>query len=165
MTKHSLAGVFAALWLAGCSDKPIVQPIPFNHRIHAANEVTCDYCHVHALDGQRASLPRVSLCMDCHDSDITKNPDAAPFVALICQTAKAGSELPWVRLYELPHHVYFSHRRHTTIAGFKCDVCHGDMGSRESPPTAQVGRPLDMNDCLDCHDANGVGRECTWCHR
>lgn len=156
--------MLVAVVATACSNQDVAQPIPFNHKLHTA-EADCDQCHVHALNAQHATLPSANLCMDCHDSDITSNSDAAKYIALIRQYAAARTLIPWVRLLQLPHHVYFSHRRHTTIAGLACQTCHGDMEQRESPPSRPVGRKLDMDDCMDCHDEHGIGHDCTLCHR
>ena len=160
------AAAFA--WVAvcvGCDSPPVVQPIPFNHLIHKQNDVKCIDCHEHAEDGARASISRPSDCLTCHDADITENPAAKPYIEQIRRAAKDGAEIPWVRLYELPAHVYFSHRRHTAIAGLDCAACHGDIGQRPKPAPYPAGRTLDMDDCMDCHEERGVMNDCAWCHR
>lgn len=150
---------------AGCEEPLIIQPLPFNHQIHAKNDVTCDTCHEHAYDGQHATLPRVETCMGCHEMDITENPGATPVIALLRKHAEEGKEIEWVRLYELPQHVYYSHRRHTTIAKLECPTCHGGIGESRTPPPRPVATTLDMNTCMDCHEQRGVDNDCAWCHR
>jgi hypothetical protein len=158
-----LAGALAA---AGCADPPAAQPIPFNHRLHATtNQIECVQCHEGVLTAARAGLPRVEICMECHASDITENPAAKPHIELIRRHAAAGTEIPWQKLYLLPAHVYYSHRRHVAIARVECAVCHGDIADAATPPPGPVARTLAMSTCMDCHEARGVPNECVWCHR
>jgi len=152
--------VGAAFWEAAA-----VQPIPFNHRIHADNGLTCDVCHQYVFEKSFAGIPRAELCMGCHSGDIAQNPAAKPYIELIRQHAAAGTEIPWVRLYNLPHHVYYSHRRHTTIAGLACPTCHGGIGQSERPPEYPVAQTLTMDNCVNCHRERGVENDCAWCHR
>ena len=67
--------------------------------------------------------------------------------------AKEGGELLWVRIYELPHHVYFSHQRHTEAGGVECKVCHGDMAALTVPPARLIARTVQMDNCLACHES------------
>lgn len=157
--------VCVATLTASCAAPPAVQPIPFNHRIHAENALTCDSCHGDILEQARADMPRVELCASCHSADITQNPAARPHIEKIRWYAEHGSELPWLRLYKLQPHVYFSHRRHTKIAELDCSVCHGNIGESQAPPSRPVARTLDMDGCMDCHEQRGIKNECTWCHR
>lgn len=157
--------LLAALAPAACADPAIAQPIPFNHRIHAANGIGCVDCHQGVLTGPRAGIPRVEVCMQCHEADITENPAAGPHVALVRLHAKARTEIPWRRLHELPAHVYYSHRRHVAIARLDCSVCHDDIGQRTAPPAGPVARTLRMESCMACHEARGVENDCARCHR
>jgi len=163
---RALSVLGAGLLLVQCaSAEPVIQPIPFNHRIHVANELTCDTCHESVMEKALAGIPRVAVCMDCHSDDITENPAAKPYIDTIRRYAAAGDEIPWVRLYTLPQHVYYSHRRHTTIAGLGCPTCHGDIGESEKPPEYPVARTLEMDNCMECHQRLGAENQCAWCHR
>lgn len=149
-----------------CLAGTATQPIPFNHRIHTvANGLDCESCHEGVMKSARAGIPRVELCMGCHEGDITTNKAAEPWIATLRQHAKAKKELAWVRLYHLPRHVYYSHRRHTAIAKLDCAVCHGEIGKSERPPVAPIGKTLDMKNCISCHEKHAVGNDCAWCHR
>lgn len=163
---RGLSLLVAGLLLAGCaSEAPVTQPIPFNHRIHTANGLTCDGCHQSVMEKPVAGIPRVVLCMGCHTGDITQNPAAQPYIDTIRRYAEADAEIPWVRLYTLPHHVYYSHRRHTAIAGLACTTCHGDIGESETPPEHPVAHTLEMDNCMECHQRLGAENQCAWCHR
>ena len=141
------------------------QPIPFNHRIHTSNGLTCETCHQSVFEKPAAGMPRVALCMGCHVGDITQNPAATPYIEIIRRHADEGTEMGWVRVYRLPHHVYYSHRRHTAIAGLACATCHGDIGERDQPPERPIARTLEMDNCMECHQKLGAENQCAWCHR
>ncbi len=159
--------LLACLVAAGsCEGGSVGQPIPFNHRIHAVKaELKCESCHEYVFEKPFAGLPRVEICIGCHEEDLTKNPAAKPHIATIRRHAKAGTEIPWVRLYRLPATVYYSHRRHAKIARLPCATCHGDIGQRERPPDEPIARTLEMSNCMDCHARSGVENDCAWCHR
>ncbi len=163
---RTLSLAIAALLLGVCSaPAQVTQPIPFNHRIHKDNGLTCEICHQSVFEKPAAGIPRVALCMGCHSGDITQNPAAQPYIESIRRHAEAGTEMGWVRLYTLPHHVYYSHRRHTAIAGLACDTCHGDIGERDTPPAYPIARTLEMDNCMECHERLGAENQCAWCHR
>ncbi len=149
----------------GCSDPPVVQPIAFNHLRHTQAEIDCSHCHDLVYDEERAGLPTVSACMQCHDLETTKDPATRAVIATLEQHERAGTQVPWVLLYELPQHVYFSHRRHTDSAEIECSTCHGDVGDRETPPPYPIERTLDMDGCMDCHEEHDVEADCSRCHR
>ncbi|MFB3917526.1 MAG: cytochrome c3 family protein [Terriglobales bacterium] len=140
--------------------KKPVQPIAFNHKKHIENGVGCTDCHSGAQEQARATLPELSTCMTCHESALGQSPEEAKVRA----AAAAGRELVWTQLTRVPTHVYFSHRRHVQEGKVECAVCHGEMQKRSVPPTARF-RPLDMNDCINCHIQRGVYTDCNDCHR
>lgn len=161
----TLLVLVASLAPAACADPAVSQPLPFNHRIHKDNAITCVDCHQGVLSGAHAGIPEVGVCMQCHEGDITQNPAAVPHVALVRLHAAAGTELPWRRLHELPAHVYYSHRRHVAIAQLECSVCHDDIGERTTPPAGPVAQTLAMSTCMACHEERGVENDCARCHR
>ena len=164
---RALAAVVAGIVLAACpAQAQTTQPIPFNHRIHTqTNGLPCETCHQFAFTKPAAGMPRVAICIACHAGDITQNPDAQPYIESVRRHADEGTEMGWVRLYALPHHVYYSHRRHTAIAGLACAECHGDIGESDRPPEYPIARTLDMDNCMECHEQRGAENQCAWCHR
>jgi hypothetical protein len=61
-------------------------------------------------------------------------------------------------------HVYFSHRRHTTLAGIECAECHGNVESMTTP-VVESYLPTSMEGCIKCHEERGAATECVACHR
>ena len=62
-----------------------------------------------------------------------------------------GEPIPWRRLYRVPSHVFFSHRRHVAMAGIVCAECHGPMEEQTRPPDRALVAH-DMDDCMECHE-------------
>ena len=69
--------------------------------------------------------------------------------------------IPWEKVYSVPEHVYFSHKRHIK-AGLDCSKCHGQLAAM--PRVRQV-TSIRMGFCIDCHKAKGVSRDCYICHK
>ena len=77
---------------------------------------------------------------------------------------EAAERVPWKKIYRVPDHVYFSHRRHTMLAEIACEICHGEMRTLETPMQgAAVAMSMDF--CMDCHYATEVSNDCLHCHR
>ena len=140
--------------------EPAPQPIRYNHAKHLAAGLTCTDCHTGAQSEEHATLPALAVCIGCHAAPLTKSPEEAKLRAL----ADAGGELNWTQVTRVPPHVYFSHRRHTAIAGISCAACHGPMEQVTAPPERPF-RNWVMQTCLDCHRQKGAGTDCNDCHR
>lgn len=166
--RPALLGLVAALMalaVAGVTvataRRPAAQPIAFNHRLHVEQvELACTDCHLHATSGARATIPNVTVCGDCHAEALTDSPEEARVVAHV----KAGTPIPWRKVYWVPDHVFFSHRRHTAIAGIECATCHGGVAQREVPLTRRLV-PVTMDRCMECHARTGASNDCILCHR
>ncbi len=151
---------------AGCA-RGTPQPLAFNHRLHADNNVPCLTCHATAATGQGATLPPVSVCRRCHEDVLYETQEEAK----IRQAAESGQGLHWVPVYALRPHVYFSHRRHVTLGKIACNACHGDV-ELSSAPFQTAASPFagrrGMTACLRCHDESHspyAGVDCMDCHR
>lgn len=140
---------------------PITQPIAFNHLLHVEDVgAECTDCHLYATTGVRATIPNLELCADCHEEALSESEQELQLVNYIQEDVR----IPWRKIYTVPDHVYFSHRRHTAIAQIECETCHGAMGEQTEPmPRAAV--PISMNRCMDCHEEAGVSNDCLLCHR
>lgn len=56
--------------------------------------------------------------------------------------------IEWVRIHNLPDHVYFNHAQHVNIGQVECQTCHGAV--EEMEVVAQHA-PLSMGWCINCH--------------
>jgi hypothetical protein len=82
------------------------QPIPFNHKLHAAAGLTCLGCHTIAAPGDLAGFPGATFCMGCHNT-VQKD---SPAIQTLKAFAGERKPIPWVRVYKLPGFLYFSHQ-------------------------------------------------------
>ena len=145
---------------AACTAQ-VGQPVAYDHRLHVQKlELACDLCHEGSVNGEVAGLPPIATCAACH----TEANGPSQEERKVVEAVAAGRELPWARLYELPRHVYFTHRRHVATARIACERCHGEMRAQARPPPAALVA-LGMNDCIECHRERGAGRDCATCHR
>jgi hypothetical protein len=77
---------------------------------------------------------------------------------------KPGKPIEWVRIHNLPDHVYFNHAQHVKVGGQQCQTCHGNI--QEMPEVKQFA-DLSMGWCINCHresnvqfnDGNGKGNK------
>lgn len=141
--------------------RPIRQPLAFNHSLHI-NDVgaECTDCHLYVETTMHATIPNITVCADCHEEALTDSPQEAWLVEQI----QSGTRIPWRKLYRLPDHVFFSHRRHTAVGEVECTTCHGDMSARTEPPGRPLV-PLSMDRCITCHEKVGASNDCISCHR
>lgn len=153
-----LAG--ALLWSACESSPPVAQPIQFSHKAHTEKGLACDSCHQSVQKASFATIPNTETCMLCHQGAITDSPEEEK----VRQYAEKGQLIPWRRLYEVPGHAYFSHRRHVTLGGIECARCHGAIGESAAP----LARPavfFNMDTCMSCHVERHASTDCNACHR
>lgn len=142
------------------SDRAPVQPINFSHKIHAGdNQIPCQYCHIYAERSRVSGVPNVKRCMGCHQIIKTDSPE----IQKVASYWDKKEPIPWVKVYNLPDHVYFPHKRHVR-AGLDCKNCHGDVASM-----ARIEKvsSLQMGWCLSCHSKKEVknGSDCWTCHK
>ncbi len=136
------------------------QPIKYSHKLHAGTlGIDCQYCHTPAAQGKQATIPAVNVCMNCHKSvaegtmtgtvEIQKIYDAAGFNPETLEYDKPSTgPIEWVRIHNLPDHVYFNHSQHVTVGKIECQTCHGPIEEMEE---VQQNADLSMGWCIDCH--------------
>lgn len=140
------------------------QPIRFSHALHAGkNKIECQYCHFTAADGKHANIPSVSTCMNCHKavqtgpkygkSEIQKIYDAVGFDPATNEYSKKPQGVKWVRIHNLPDHVYFNHAQHVNAGKVECQTCHGPIETMEE---VYQYSPLSMGWCINCHRNHDV---------
>lgn len=136
---------------------PPEQPLPFSHKLHAgALQLKCATCHKNPDPGERMGLATAAMCMQCHSDVKTESPAIQQLAAL----TQAKREIKWVRVYEIPSYVMFSHRAHLA-AGGTCADCHGQV--KELEKMYRVA-DISMASCMNCHQAKGASVDCTYCH-
>ncbi len=133
------------------------QPIPFSHKTHSgALKLQCGMCHVNPDPGEMMTVVAASKCMQCH-SAVKKD---SPAIQKLASFAKNEREIRWVRVYEAPSYVRFSHRVHIQASN-TCQDCHGKVAERE-----QLFKEADisMGGCMNCHRVKKVSIDCAFCH-
>ncbi len=136
------------------------QPVPFNHKKHVDFGIACDACHVGAKDSVKATIPNVETCALCH-IPLKENPKTPKALERYIQEMK---EIPWRRIYQVPAHVQFSHKRHVEMGGIECKVCHGEIETMEKAMIRQPV-PLPMEGWVSCHREEKITTDCLACHR
>lgn len=56
--------------------------------------------------------------------------------------------IEWIKIHNLPDHVYFNHSQHVKVGKQQCQTCHGNI--QEMPEVHQFA-PLSMGWCINCH--------------
>jgi hypothetical protein len=148
------------------------QPIYYSHKVHAGiNQISCLYCHGNAWESKHAAIPSINVCMNCHKAistyekgpklytedgteingtaEIQKLYDAAGFTAgqQTWDPSKAKG-VEWVKIHNLPDHVYFNHAQHVNAGKVQCQSCHGPV--QEMDKVYQFS-DLSMGWCINCH--------------
>jgi len=137
------------------------QPIKFSHKLHAgANQIDCQYCHAGARKGRTAMIPSPNICMNCHTA-VTQGPQYGTeeigkiYAAIGFDPEKRAyiedyeqKPIEWVKIHNLPDHVYFNHAQHVVAGGVECQTCHGPVEEME---VVYQHAPLSMGWCVNCH--------------
>lgn len=145
------------------ADKPhtLRQPIDFNHQLHVKeNGMGCTDCHNQVKIHQRATIPGNENCANCHEEAMTDTMAEKKLLSYI----KEKIEIPWRRIYQVPDHVFFSHRQHVAIGNISCETCHGNIQDLRTPPKYPLVAPS-MENCMKCHEQKHITNDCLSCHR
>lgn len=147
------------------------QPIYYSHTVHAGiNQINCLYCHGGAQESKHANIPSVNVCMNCHMgiNEYVKGPklyredgtevDGTAEIQKLYQyagwdpTAKKytgnGKPIEWIRIHNLPDHVYFNHAQHVNAGKVQCQTCHGEIQKMDE---VFQHSDLSMGWCVNCH--------------
>ena len=142
------------------------------------NQISCLYCHGAAQDSKQASIPSVNVCMNCHMAikEYTGEPIVKEDGKSVNGTAEiqklysyagwnpkraqynpdnnkdgipdGARPIEWVKIHNLPDHVYFNHSQHVKVGKQQCQTCHGNI--QEMPEVYQFAE-LSMGWCINCH--------------
>ncbi len=110
-------------------------------------------------------------------------------IQMIHDAYNLGTSISWIKIHNLPDHVYFNHAQHFVVGGKSilgrevkteedrrqtCKQCHGEVWKMEKVRQEQ---PLTMGWCIDCHRkskspgnpkktvAQMGGQDCARCHQ
>ncbi|HZE83440.1 MAG TPA: c-type cytochrome [Puia sp.] len=165
-----------AIGLGRTKDYQPEQPIFYSHKVHAGiNQISCLYCHGNAWESKHATIPSLNVCMNCHAAinDYTKGPklyredgtevdgtnEIQKLYSYTGYDPKAGKytqpgkPVEWIKIHNLPDHVFFSHAQHTRAGKVQCQTCHGPI--TEMNEVKQFSE-LSMGWCINCHRTTKV---------
>jgi mono/diheme cytochrome c family protein len=147
------------------------QPIYYSHTVHAGiNQINCLYCHGGAQESKHANIPSVNVCMNCHmgineyakgpqlyredgskvdgTAEIQKLYKFAGWDPAKKQYTGEGKPIEWIRIHNLPDHVYFNHAQHVNAGKQQCQTCHGEIQKMDE---VYQFTDLSMGWCVNCH--------------
>jgi len=141
--------VINSLAIGRSLDYSPMQPIKFSHAVHAGQNATeCIYCHSSAPYSKTAGIPPVNVCMNCH-LIVRKGTRSGTFeISKVIASYENQKPIEWIKVHNLPDHVFFSHAQHVTAGKVDCAECHGDV--KKMNVIRQVS-DLSMGWCIDCH--------------
>jgi len=147
------------------------------------NQINCQYCHSGAEKSRHAMIPSTNVCMNCHKQineytgaethplkDLEGNKvDGTAEIKKLYEYAgwdpakkdynrdEKGNILAkpveWVKIHNLPDHVYFNHSLHVVSGKLACQRCHGNI--EEMDEVFQFA-DLSMGWCVNCHRETSV---------
>lgn len=153
------------------------QPIFYSHKVHAGvNQINCLYCHSSAEKGKMAMVPSPNVCMNCH-KQIGEYTGEEKLITAEGKEVNGTAEIhklyeytgwdpekkdykrdangniitkpiEWVKIHNLPDHVYFNHSQHVAVGKVQCQRCHGPI---ETMDEVYQFAPLSMGWCINCH--------------
>ncbi len=152
------------------------QPIYYSHTVHAGiNQINCLYCHGGAQESKHSNIPSVNVCMNCHMgiNEYVKGPkiyredgtevDGTAEIQKLYQYAgwnpdkkqytEKGKPIEWIRIHNLPDHVYFNHAQHVNAGKQNCQTCHGEIQKMDE---VYQFSDLSMGWCINCHRESKV---------
>ncbi|MGD2136505.1 MAG: cytochrome c3 family protein [Gemmatimonadales bacterium] len=157
----AVGAVVVVVPVAAGHDAPVPQPVAFNHRKHTEDlGLDCSFCHTYVRTGAHAGLPDAQTCVMCHSAPQGTSAAAARVTELLQQ----GDSLRFNKLFAMPEHVFYTHRRHVALGELGCEICHGAIATTERPPP-QALVEVTMDFCMDCHREQDQTLECNACHR
>jgi cytochrome c553 len=141
--------VVDAIALGRSKDYSPIQPIKFSHAVHAGqNQTDCIYCHSYAPYSKTAGIPPENVCMNCHLMVRNGTRSGAFEISKIIEAFDNKTPIEWIKVHNLPDHVFFSHAQHVGAGALKCQECHGEV---EKMDIIKQVSDLSMGWCIDCH--------------
>jgi Cytochrome c7 and related cytochrome c len=141
--------VVDAIALGRSKDYAPIQPVKFSHAVHAGqNGTDCIYCHSSAPFSKSAGIPPENVCMNCHLIIRNGTRSGAFEIAKIISAYENMKPIEWIKVHNLPDHVFFSHAQHVSAGEVSCQECHGNVKGMNV--IKQVA-DLSMGWCINCH--------------
>jgi len=131
-----------------------IQPIKFSHKIHVKeNKINCIFCHNSPEFSIESGIPSTNVCMNCHNKIKSGEMTGQFEINKIKKSFKNKKPIEWIKIHNLPDHVFFSHAQHVNVGKIECQTCHGAID--EMDITSQHAS-LSMGWCVKCHRESEV---------
>jgi hypothetical protein len=131
-----------------------LQPVKFSHGVHAGqNKTDCIYCHSSAKTSKTAGIPPENVCMNCHMVVRNGTRSGVSEISKVISAYENMKPIEWIKVHNLPDHVFFSHAQHVSAGGVACQECHGKV--EEMDVISQVN-DLSMGWCINCHRTKNI---------
>ena len=147
------------------------------------NQINCQYCHNGVEKSRHATIPSTNVCMNCHKQiNEYTGADTHPLITLEGEKVDGTAEIKklyeyagwdpakkdykrddqgnimakpveWVKIHNLPDHVYFNHSLHVVSGKLACQRCHGNI---EEMDEVYQFADLSMGWCVNCHRETNV---------
>jgi hypothetical protein len=131
-----------------------LQPVKFSHAVHAGqNKTDCIYCHSSAKTSKSAGIPPENVCMNCHIVVRNGTRSGVSEISKVISSYENMKPIEWIKVHNLPDHVFFSHAQHVSAGGVACQECHGKV--EEMDVIRQVN-DLSMGWCINCHRTKNI---------
>lgn len=125
------------------------QPIKFSHKVHVTgNKIDCKYCHSTVEESRYAGIPSTSVCLNCHHVVREGQHTGTTEINKIYEAFESQKPIEWVKVHNLPDHVFFSHAQHVAVGKVDCNHCHGEV---ENMDRIRQVNSLSMGWCINCH--------------
>jgi len=91
--------------------------------------------------------------MNCHSQVKKGKKTGTEEIAKIYAAVEQQKPIEWVKVHNLPDHVYFNHAQHVNVGKLECQQCHGEVEKMDE--IIQVN-DLSMGWCIVCHRTQSV---------
>jgi hypothetical protein len=91
--------------------------------------------------------------MLCHNKIKSGRRSGQYEINKIIESYEKERPIEWIKIHNLPDHVFFSHAQHVSVGKIDCKTCHGEIG--EMDITSQYSS-LSMGWCIKCHRDNEI---------
>ena len=131
-----------------------LQPVKFSHAVHAGqNKTDCIYCHSSAKTSKAAGFPAENVCMNCHIVVRNGTRSGISEISKVISAYENMKPIEWIKVHNLPDHVFFSHAQHVSAGGVACQECHGKV---EEMDVISQANDLSMGWCINCHRTKNI---------
>jgi len=102
------------------------------------------------------NIYRRDIRMNCHKA-VQEGPQyGKDEIQKVLDAYNNRKPIAWVRIHNLPDHVYFNHSVHVVAGKQNCDRCHGGIADMDR---VNQNATLEMGWCVNCHRETNVNEQ------